>query len=149
MVRLLDGQTVVAEHRRSWGLRQKVESPEHRAEIVRRKRSASASTGRDRLRIAAPGIDVLIERWVEAGRNVGSMVAQTGKLPDLYGLDVFRRAVADTLECGTHDPGEIGVLCEKHRRAAEGPLPMDVRLGDHVPDRDVIPHDLGGYDAKR
>ena len=149
VVRLLDGQTVVAEHRRSWGLRQKVESPEHRAEIVRRKRSASASTGRDRLRIAAPGIDVLIERWVEAGRNVGSMVAQTGKLPDLYGLDVFRRAVADTLECGTHDPGEIGVLCEKHRRAAEGPLPMDVRLGDHVPDRDVIPHDLGGYDAKR
>jgi transposase len=149
VVRLLDGQTVVAEHRRSWGLRQKVESPEHRAEIVRRKRSASASTGRDRLRIAAPGIDVLIERWVEAGRNVGSMVAQTGKLLDLYGLDVFRRAVADTLERGTHDPGEIGVLCEKHRRAAEGPLPMDVRLGDHVPDRDVIPHDLGGYDAKR
>ena len=44
---------------------------------------------------------------------------------------------------------EIGVLCEKHRRGTEAPLPMDVRLGEHVPDRDVIPHDLGGYDAKR
>jgi hypothetical protein len=43
----------------------------------------------------------------------------------------------------------IGVLCEKHRRGTEAPLPMDVRLGAHVPDRDVIPHDLGGYDAKR
>jgi hypothetical protein len=41
------------------------------------------------------------------------------------------------------------VLCEKHRRGMEAPLPMDVRLGAHVPDRDVIPHDLGGYDAKR
>ena len=149
VVRLLDGQSVVAEHRRCWGLRQKVESPDHRAQIVRRKRGASASTGRERLRTAAPGIDILIERWVEAGRNVGSMVAQTGKLLDLYGLDVFRKAVADTIERGTHDPGEIGVLCEKHRRGAEAPLPMDVRLGDHVPDRDVIPHDLGGYDAKR
>jgi len=38
---------VVARHQRSWGLRQKVESPEHRAEIVRRKRGGSASTGRD------------------------------------------------------------------------------------------------------
>ncbi len=149
VVRLLDGQKVVAEHRRSWGQRQKVESPEHRAEIVRRKRSASASTGRDRLRMVAPGIDVLIERWVVAGRNVGSMVAQTGKLLDLYGADIFGKAVAETVERGTHDPGEVGVLCEKHRRAAEGPLPMDVPLGDHVPDRDVIPHDLGGYDAKR
>jgi hypothetical protein len=116
---------------------------------VRRKRGASASTGRDRLRTAAPGIDVLIERWVEAGRNVGGMVSQTGRLLDLYGLDVFRKAVADIIERGTHDPGEIGVLCEKHRRGTEAPLPMDVRLGEHVPDRDVIPHDLGGYDAKR
>jgi transposase len=149
VVRLLNGQTVIAEHRRCWGHGQKIESPEHRAEIARRKRGASASTGRERIRAAAPGIDVLLERWVDAGRNVGSMVAQTGKLLDLYGLDVFRRAVADTIERGTHDPGEIGVLCEKHRRGAEAPLPMDVRLGEHVPDRDVIPHDLGGYDAKR
>lgn len=149
IVRLLDGQKTVAEHRRSWGHGQRIASPEHRDEISRRKRAAHASTGRDRLRVAAPGIDTLIERWVEAGRNVGSMVAQTGKLLDLYGLDVFRRAVADTIERGTHDPGEIGVLCEKHRRATEGPLPMDVQLGDHVPDRDVIPHDLGGYDVKR
>ncbi len=58
-------------------------------------------------------------------------------------------AVADTIERGTHDPGEIGVLCEKRRRAAQGSLPVDVQLGDHVPDRDVIPHDLGGYDVKR
>lgn len=146
-VRLLDGQTVVAEHRRSWGQRQKIESPDHRAEVVRRKRGAFPSTGRDRLRTAAPGIDVVIERWVEAGRNVGTMVAQTSKLLDLYGLDVFRHAIADTIARGTHDPGEIGVLCEKHRREADAPLPVDVRLGDHVPDRDVIPHDLGGYDV--
>jgi transposase len=147
LVRLLDGQKVVAEHRRSWGQRQKIESPEHRAEIARRKRGAQASTGRDRIRAAAPGMDQLIERWVEAGRNVGSMVAQTGKLLDLYGLDVFRQAIAETIERGTHDPGEIGVLCEKHRRATEVPLPLDIHLGDHVPDRDVIPHDLGRYDV--
>ena len=148
IVRLLDGQTVVAEHRRSWGQRQKIESPDHRAEILRRKRGAAPSTGRERLRTAAPGIDVVIERWVESGRNVGAMVAQTGKLLELYGIAIFRAAIADTIARGTHDPGEIGVLCETHRRAAAAPVPVDVRLGEHVPDRDVIPHDLGGYDVE-
>jgi transposase len=148
-VRLLDGAAVVADHDRSWGHRQKIEHPDHRAEIVRRKRGAAPSTGRDRLRAAAPRIDVLIERWVVAGRNIGSMIAQTSKLLDLYGADVFAKAVAETVERGTHDPGEVGVLCEKHRRAAEHPVPIHVPLSDGVPDRDVIPHDLGGYDAKR
>jgi len=148
-VRLLDGADVVAHHPRSWGHRQKIEHPDHRAEIVRRKRGAAPSTGRDRLRAAAPDIDVLIERWVEAGRNIGSMVAQTSRLLDLYGADVFEKAIAETVARGTHDPGEVGVLCEKHRRAAEHPVPIHVPLSDDIPDRDVIPHDLGGYDAKR
>jgi hypothetical protein len=129
-VRLLDGAAVVAHHPRSWGHRQKIEHPDHRAEILRRKRGAAPSAGRDRLRAVAPRVDVLIERWVVAGRNIGNMVAQTGKLLDLYGQDIFAKAVAETVERGTHDPGEVP-------------------LSDDVPDRDVIPHDLGGYDAKR
>jgi transposase len=148
-VRLLDGATVVAQHSRSFGHRQKIEFPEHRAEIIRRKQGASQSTGGGRLRAAAPRIDVLVERWVEAGRNLGSMTARTTKLLDLYGQDIFAKAITETIERGTHDPGEVGVLCEKHRRAAEHPVPIHVPLGDHIPDRDVIPHDLGGYDVKR
>jgi hypothetical protein len=148
-VRLLDGATVVAQHVRSFGHRQKIELPEHRAEIVRRKQGAAASTGGGRLRAAAPDIGILFERWVEAGRNVGSMTARTTKLLDLYGQDIFAKAIAETIERGTHDPGEVGVLCEKHRRAAEHPVPIHVPLADHIPDRDVIPHDLGGYDVKR
>ena len=54
--------------------------------------------------------------WVEVGRNVGSMTARTTKLLDLCGSDVFAKAVADTIDRGTHDPGEIGVLCEKQQR---------------------------------
>jgi transposase len=148
-VRVLDGASVVAHHPRSWGHRQKIEHPDHRAEILRRKRGAAPSAGRDRLRAVAPQIDILFERWVTAGRNVGSMTAQTSKLLDLYAADVFEKAVAEVILRGTHDPGEVGVLCEKHRRAAERPVPIDIRLRDHIPDRDVIPHDLGGYDAKR
>ncbi len=92
-VRLLDGATVVTQHARSFGHRQKIELPEHRAEIVRRKQGAAASTGGGRLRAAAPDIGVLFERWVEAGRNVGSMTARTTKLLDLYGQDIFAKVL--------------------------------------------------------
>jgi transposase len=149
IVRIVDGQVVVAEHRRSWGHRQKIEAPEHRAEIMRRKRGAAPSTGRQRLAAAAPEIDILIERWVEVGRNIGSMTAQTTRLLDLYGAEIFAKAIAETIERGTHDPGEIGVRCENHRRAGEQVVPIDIPIGDNVCDRDVIPHDLGGYDVKR
>lgn len=148
-VRIIDGQQVVAEHPRSWGHRQKIEAPEHRAEIIRKKRGASPVIGRQRLAAVAPGINVLIERWVEAGRNIGGMVSQVSKLLDLYGDEVLAKAIAEVVEQGTHDPGEIGVRCEKHRRAADAPIPIAVHFGQNVPDRDVIPHDLGGYDAKR
>jgi hypothetical protein len=148
-VRFLDGANLLAEHSRSYGRRQRIEAPEHRAEILRRKRGATAFAVRDRLRAVAPGIDTLFERWVDVGRNVGSMTVQTNRLLNLYGENIFALAVAETIARGTHDPGEIGVLCEKHRRAGQSPVPIDVPIGDHIPDREVIPHDLGGYDAKR
>ena len=49
---------------------------------------------------------------------------------------------------GTHDVGAVAIVCEQLRRKANKPVPLDVVLGSHVPDRDVIPHSLEGYDGK-
>ena len=56
-------------------------------------------------------------------------------------------AAREAIARGTHDPGALAVLCEERRRAADSPVPLDIDLGAHVPDRDVIPHDLESYDA--
>jgi len=148
-VRLLDGDKEVARHERSWGRRLRIEAHEHRAEIIAHKRRASDLKGRDRLHAIVPEIDVLMARWVAAGRNVGSMVGRTIHLLNLYGDTLLAQAVTELVARGTHDPGALAILCEQRRRAAEKPVPIEVRLGDHVPDRDVVPHDLGGYDARR
>jgi transposase len=145
-VRLLDGGLEVANHRRSWGRRERIEDPAHRAELLDQKRAAKTLKGRDRLRAEVAYIDALFGRWVEAGRNLGSMTARTIGLLDLYGADIVGRAVREALECGVHDPGALAILCEQGRRAAGGSIPVALELGRHVPDRDVIPHDLGGYD---
>jgi transposase len=148
-VRLLDGEEEVARHDRSWGRRQRVESYQHRLEILADKRRARDLKGRDRLHAIVPEIDVLMARWVAAGRNVGSMVGRTIHLLDLYGDTLLAQAVTELVARGTHDPGALAILCEQRRREADKPVPLEVLLGDHVPDRDVVPHDLGGYDARR
>jgi hypothetical protein len=145
-VRLLDGATEVASHTRCWGRRQVVEDPAHRVQILERKGAARDLKGRDRLRAEVPGIDVLLERWMRAGRNLGSAVARTLVALDLYGAEALRGAVTEALARGSEDPGALGHLCEQQRSAANKPVPTPVSFGDHVRDVEVVPHDLGDYD---
>lgn len=143
-VRLLDGELVVARHARSWAKNTVVEDPAHRAAIVANRPAARDGKGRDRLRVEVPRADELMRRWLEDGRNVGSLVSRTLQLLDLYGSSVLRGAVDDLLAKGSHDFGALAILCEQRRTKPRRILPVE--LGPHVIDRDVVPHDLGGYD---
>jgi transposase len=147
-VRFLHGGVEVTRHARSWGRRQVVENMAHRQALLEAKRGAQEAKGQDRLRAAVPGIDVLFERWVHAGRNVGSLIARTVPLLDVYGEDIVRQAVGEVLAGTTHDHHAVAVVCDRLRREASKPVPLDVPLGDHVPDRDVIPHSLESYDVR-
>ena len=147
-VRLLDGEEEVACHARNWGRRQRVEDMAHRKALLEHKRGAREAKGQDRLRVAVPDVDHLFSRWVDAGRNVGNMTFQMLRLLDRYGDDTVAGAVTEVLARGTHDPGAVAILCEQARQRNQQPVPIDVVLGSHVPDRDVIPHALETYDAK-
>ncbi len=146
-VRLLDGGNVLATHPRSWARRQVIEAREHREALLSLKRGAREAKGRDCLRAAVPEIDVLYERWVDAGRNLGSMTMRTLKLLDLYGAELLASAAKDIIARGLHDPGALAVICEQRRRQSQAPVPVDVPIGAHIVDRDVVQHSLESYDA--
>lgn len=146
-LRLLDGEHEVAEHARAWGRRERVEAPAHRAELIEMKQAAKKAQGLDRLRRAVPAIEPLFVHWADAGRNLGSMTARTLKVLDLYGADALGHAVTLALEKGIHDPGALATLCEQARVAQGQPMPVSLDFAGHVRDRDVLPHDLGGYDG--
>lgn len=146
-LRLLDGERVVARHQRCWGRKQLLEKREHREELLAERRAARAVKGRDRLRAEIPDIDVLLERWLERDFNLGSMVSRTLRLLDLYGPRVVRAATADMIDGDLVDLGALAVRCEKHHHDEGGPPPaIAFELAPHVNERDVVPHDLGGYD---
>lgn len=148
-VRFLDGSTCVARFQRCWGYKQVFEDPAHRKALLDERRAARDLKGRDLLRAQVPGIDALLARWVEAGRNLGSLVARAVKLLELYGEQILTEAVAEALARGVSDIGALAVLCEQHRRASGREVPVPVELDARIPDRDVIPHDLEGYDVRR
>jgi len=145
-LRLLDGADLVAHYDRCWGRSQTIEQREHRSPILEQKKRARDLKGRDRLRVQVPEIEPMLERWVDAGRNLGSMIGFTIRLLDAYGAATLREVVADMLRRGTHDKGAMAILCEQRRRRDDGPAPLALALGEHVIERDVVPHDLGGYD---
>lgn len=148
VVRILDGSLEIARHPRSYGRRRVIECPAHREALVAEKRGAREQKGRDRLTAVAPSIGALYQRWLDHGRNLGNMTAQAVRLLDLYGDDVFRVAVDDLIARGAHDPGALAMLCERLRKK-DSPVVTEPRFADHVEDRDVIPHDLEAYDARR
>jgi transposase len=143
-VKLCERDQVVATHARSWAKNDVIEDPAHRAALLARKAGARDGKGRDRLRVEVPRVDALMQRWLEDGRNVGSLVARTQKLLDLYGPRVLTQAVNEVLDKGSHDYGALAILCEQHRTRPRRMLPLE--LAPYVVERDVIPHDLGGYD---
>ena len=148
MVRLLDGATEIAFHQRCWGRRQRIEDPAHCQALLQQKRGAREAKGQDKLRLAVPGVDALFERWVDAGRNMGSVTNTAVQLLDMYGETILSRAVAEVLARGMHDPGAVAVICERLRRKANTPVPIDIQVHSHVADLDVIPHSLEAYDVK-
>lgn len=148
-VRLIDGAELIAAHKRNWGRHQIIESPEHRASILQTKLQAAAPKGQDRLRAELPNIVPLFDRWFESGHNMGAMTAKVVRLLDLYGSVVLQSAVEDMLQRGTFDPGALALLCDQYRQKLKGPaIHVPIAFGQHVVERDVLQHDLGGYDAR-
>ena len=91
-------------------------------------------------------IDTILERWLDREHNLGSMVARTIKLLDIYGGAVLRAVVDEMCERNVVDIGAMAVLCEKHRKQHGSRAVAVLELAPHVLERDVVPHDLGGYD---
>ena len=76
------------------------------------------------------------------------MTLRTLRLLDLYGATILADAVAEMLARGTFDPGALAILCDQCRQQRKEPAPpMALDLAQHVVDRDVLQHDLGGYDV--
>jgi len=148
-VRILDGQTMIATHRRTYDRRQQIEIPEHIATLVGHKRQAGAHRGTDHLVQAVPASRDLLTQAVARGEPLGRTVRALTDLLERYGVAALTGAIADALGRGVPHPNAVRLALERRRQVNAEPPPLPVRLPDHVKRRDVPvrPHNLDDYDT--
>jgi transposase len=148
-VRLVDGDRVVARHRRSYDRLQIVEEPTHLSALAEHKRHAHELRGRDRLRSVCTHAEAFLGAIALRGGHLGGTTSRLLKLLDRFGAVPLDAAIADALGRGALSAQSVAHVLDQAQRAAgtlpplEHPLPEDPRARDLR----VTPHALGRYDG--
>jgi transposase len=150
-VRVLDGATVLATHRRSWDRRAQIEQEAHVQALVDHKRGARVHRATDRLTQAVPAVAELLQRAAARGHNLGSITAGLSKLLDRYGAKPMQAAVVEALARDVPHPNAVRLALERVRHASQTPPPVDTPLSERARSLDVTvqAHALAAYDALR
>ena len=150
-IRVLDGATVLATHRRSWDRGAQIEQEVHVQALLDAKRGARAHRATDRLTQAVPAVAELLQRAAARGHNLGSVTAGLSKLLDRYGAQPMQTAVTEALARDVPHPNAVRLALERARETTQAPPPVDTTLSERARSLDVTvhPHGLAGYDALR
>lgn len=148
-LRVLDGDTEVARHVRSYDRGKVIEDPKHVAQLAREKRRAHELRGRDRLRAACKHADALLDQLALRLENLGGQTTRLLQLLDRYGGPELDRAIAEALARGAPSAASVAHVLDQRARARKSLPPLDAVLPDdpRVRDLRVTPHALDGYDA--
>jgi transposase len=147
-VRILDGTSEIARHRRSYDRHQIVLDPAHQEALLAEKRKAVGSTPGGRLVEAVPDAEALLDAAFVQGESAGSQTAQLVNLLDLYGASELRAAVREALDRKTPRASSVAFILSKRSRSKRQPFRATVAL-THRPelnDLAITPHNLENYD---
>jgi hypothetical protein len=148
-VRIFDGQTEIARHRRSYDRRAVIEDQAHLKILGDQKRKARDLRGRDRLRSTCPSADAFIDALARRGDSLSTHTTRLASLLDRYGAVELEAAIKNALQRGAVSADSVAqILDQRARQRGIAPstpivLPDDPR----VRDLRVTPHALGPYDA--
>jgi len=136
-VRIVDGQQILACHRRSYDKGAQIEDAAHIQALVEQKHAAHQHRGADRLSHAAPASKALLVRAAERGDNLGSITGAMLRLLDRYGAAEVQAAIIEALERNVPHPSAVRLALERRRQERQQPPPVAVNLPEHVQARDV------------
>jgi transposase len=148
-VRIVDGDRVVARHRRSYDRLQIVEDPAHLSALAEHKRHAHELRGRDRLRSACSHAEAFLAAIALRGGHLGATTSRMLRLLDRFGADALDAAIADALGRGALSAQSVAHVLDQTQRAAGAPPPLEHPLPEDPRARDlrVTPHPLDRYDG--
>ena len=148
-VRVLDGEQIIAEHKRCFERARQLEHPAHIEALVRHKRQSREHRAKDRLHHAAPSATALFIAAAQRRQHMGALTRGLIELLNAYGPDALERAIAAALQ---HDQAHLGGVrhlldAERHRSAQPPPLALPLPDDPRLRNQHVQPHNLADYDT--
>ena len=147
-VRVLDGETVLATHVRSFDKGQQIEDAAHIEELLQHKRQGREHRAKDRLHHAAPSSKALFLAAAERRQHFGVLTRGLIALLNAHGAGALERAIVEALERNTAHLAGVRHLIDQHRHHSGKPPPLPLALPDdpRLGALHVRPHDLADYD---
>lgn len=145
-VRILEGQTVLAEHARSFDKGQQIEQTIHIEALWQSKIEAKKGQGHNRLSHASPLIDELLQQAVDRGHVLKTTVNLLIELLDSYGQRAFQSAVAEAMAQQSPYPEGVRQILERQRHLRQQPPPLAIAVPEKARRYGVKPAQLSDYD---
>ena len=146
-VRIVDGQTLIAAHPRSFDRGQQVEVPAHLEALTAHKRAARTHRAKDRLHHAAPSAKPLFLRAAERGAHLGVLTRGLLDLLESHGPVALEAAIVAALAEDAAHLGAVRHFVDHHAQARGQDPPHAVTLPDdpRLHALSVRPHPLSDY----
>lgn len=136
ILRIVDSETVVATHRRSYDKGAQIEIDAHIAALVDHKREGRRHRATDRLAQAAPASRDLLVRAAARGDNIGTITMALTRLLDRYGARELQTAILDALNRDVPHPNAVRQILGRRRDERGQAPPVAIILPPHVEARD-------------
>jgi transposase len=149
IVRVLDGNIVVARHVRSWERGRQVETEAHLAALADDKRRARDHRGRNRLMAGCASADAFLRQVAVHGGHLGGTTTRLLHLLDQYGATEVETALAEAHRRGAFAAQSVAHILDQRRRArgVRPPIPPVLPDDPRVRDLVVTTRSLSVYDA--
>jgi transposase len=147
-VRILDGTTQLARHRRSYDRHRRIEDPAHIEALLAEKQRARGSSPCARLIGAVPSAEAFLEAAFQRGESVALITEKLLLLLDDHGARELRLAMQEALARQTPRVGSVVyILGQRRRQSQRRPaLPVDLSRRPDLKDLYVKPHASETYD---
>ena len=127
-VRLLDGTTEIASHRRSYDRHEHIEDPAHRQALLEQKRKALGATASGRLAALVPESQAFLQAAFEHGESAARLTAQLLRLLDDYGASELAAALREALDHNTPRLSSVAFILARRHRQRRQRTPLAVNL---------------------
>lgn len=146
-VRLLDGASEIARHRRSYDWHARIDDPAHIAALLEKKRKALGATATGCLEQMVPSIRDFLDVAFERGESAATQTRQLLGLLEDYGAMELEAAVREAIERQTPRAASVAFILSRRRRSGSSrALPVDLSRHPHLADLSVPTHQLEIYD---